>query len=785
MFSSKLFGVGNFGSGGSTTVKVILTPTLIFCSLNTQVPNVQVKTTPNVTSVKTFVEQDRAKIGINQLNIFLSSKVNDILTIPGKIDIPVTKTDIKVSTFQSSTKNIYFTSNTATFGGAIFGNTYFGGGEPTNKSTIVYPNNININSLVLPSKGIIDIKANIINIKPLIPNSTTKFLVSPLEIKCKIVQFNTNEKLSINTNNTFIKVAINNSKESIKTNNTSFNNIKISLPLIKINYVVNAPTQYIKIYKNNVTSLSIIPITSINSIKSTVPNITKYIYTSNPLVSDIKTVVFEPRVCGGLLQTVIIKSYINNSKIVLQNTPNLINSYLFTLPVDIKYHCRLTSVSIKVNNCSIINEYKTYPSSISLKTNILTNSTKLNISSNYNNLILKCNNITINHFSAVSKIKIFIQPSINIINLNINSINNIIKIFNTTNICKINSVQFTVKSPVFDVKLKYLVKPELLIEKITTNEANIVRLQIVYPDPLNIALITNNAFITKFVYPECINIILNVLNKNNIDISTTHNIIKTFIPIPNVIGPRIIYVDTIKIFTNIKRVQPTLTVNGANYSLLLEQGGPGFKAGDLIVATSADYDYMSNKLERYNIGAEVIGVKVDPVTGEEVVDIKVLYGANLLNSEGQEFVRVGSTTDPNRRGGIFMTSIDDNAPYIAIMDGINKLIGNDQYTYKDPRTYRVFIGNLTTVSGLIGISNPGYGIYTDNGSFKGRITCGNATSLTTGTGFFVDKDGNFRVGDPSGNYAKWSNNVLEIKGTITATAGKIGGFTIEENILWA
>ena len=71
-----------------------------------------------------------------------------------------------------------------------------------------------------------------------------------------------------------------------------------------------------------------------------------------------------------------------------------------------------------------------------------------------------------------------------------------------------------------------------------------------------------------------------------------------------------------------------------------------------------------------------------------------------------------------------------------------------------------------------------------------RILLGNATEPLSGVGVFIgnDKAGgyDFRAGDPSGNYIHWdaSAALLTIIGTITATAGTIGGWSISANAIY-
>ena len=62
-----------------------------------------------------------------------------------------------------------------------------------------------------------------------------------------------------------------------------------------------------------------------------------------------------------------------------------------------------------------------------------------------------------------------------------------------------------------------------------------------------------------------------------------------------------------------------------------------------------------------------------------------------------------------------------------------------------------------------------------------RILVGSASAPLTGAGVFVGKDGSdyeFRAGDPAGEYIHWDGSGLSIVGTITATAGTIGGWSI-------
>ena len=63
---------------------------------------------------------------------------------------------------------------------------------------------------------------------------------------------------------------------------------------------------------------------------------------------------------------------------------------------------------------------------------------------------------------------------------------------------------------------------------------------------------------------------------------------------------------------------------------------------------------------------------------------------------------------------------------------------------------------------------------------------GGQTSFNTGTGFFLGYESSaykFSIGNASTNYLTWNGSTLAVGGTVTATAGNIGGFTISNNSL--
>lgn len=81
---------------------------------------------------------------------------------------------------------------------------------------------------------------------------------------------------------------------------------------------------------------------------------------------------------------------------------------------------------------------------------------------------------------------------------------------------------------------------------------------------------------------------------------------------------------------------------------------------------------------------------------------------------GMEFVRVGSSSNANRRGLVYITSSDDGAPYIDVLDGLTS-----HADWGTPEVLRMRAGNLAGIGDTVaGQTVQGYGLYTDN--FFGR-----------------------------------------------------------------
>ena len=184
-----------------------------------------------------------------------------------------------------------------------------------------------------------------------------------------------------------------------------------------------------------------------------------------------------------------------------------------------------------------------------------------------------------------------------------------------------------------------------------------------------------------------------------------------------------------------------------------------------------------------------------------------------LDVTGFTFVRMGNTTDTDRQGALYLTASDADAPYMEVLDGMDShTIGNTNR--------KVRLGNLEGVNDAVfGGALSGYGLYTDNGYFKGnvyatdgyfsgtinatdgsiggwditsdairnkagtmglwsRVTAGNDINIWAGSGSAATAP--FRVYEDGYLFA--SNAV--IAGTITANDGSIGGWNIASDAIY-
>lgn len=105
---------------------------------------------------------------------------------------------------------------------------------------------------------------------------------------------------------------------------------------------------------------------------------------------------------------------------------------------------------------------------------------------------------------------------------------------------------------------------------------------------------------------------------------------------------------------------------------------------------------------RYFYG-EVLAVTPD------YFDLKIIDGEDYPQL-GDVVFRFGNKTDKNRQGIIYLTSSDDNAPYIDVLDGITDMSMFEKV--------KVRLGNYSGIRTKKGVQLKGYGIYAQGGVFE-------------------------------------------------------------------
>ena len=139
-------------------------------------------------------------------------------------------------------------------------------------------------------------------------------------------------------------------------------------------------------------------------------------------------------------------------------------------------------------------------------------------------------------------------------------------------------------------------------------------------------------------------------------------------------------------------------------------------------------------MQRINPGALVAGdaaggatnvikklvYKVSSVSNNVATVTNIGYDNTTSPEPGDDFVRIGNTTNTDRQGLLYLTSDDSNAPFMDIKDGV------DSYAnWHGADTTKVRIGKLSGITDSAinsGNALSGFGLYGGNVFLKGEIT---------------------------------------------------------------
>jgi len=253
--------------------------------------------------------------------------------------------------------------------------------------------------------------------------------------------------------------------------------------------------------------------------------------------------------------------------------------------------------------------------------------------------------------------------------------------------------------------------------------------------------------------------------------------------------------------SNTGKVETVTDLGNNTYYLTFDTGsqyGHSFKVGDIIRAQrfniTASTIYQCNLVVAGVPSTQALTASFNGTYGTSSYGIGI-YGAGTASitapTGGMEFVRLGSTVDTNRQGTVYLTADDNNAPFVDVKDGVTSHDG-----FNTANTTKVRMGKLDGITSPLFGQLSGYGLWASGSAYlEGTI---NATAGKIG-GFTITNDaisgtGFFLSGSATGNDFFISSSNFNVKadgtitasnatlsGTITANAGAIGGWRITDS----
>jgi hypothetical protein len=203
--------------------------------------------------------------------------------------------------------------------------------------------------------------------------------------------------------------------------------------------------------------------------------------------------------------------------------------------------------------------------------------------------------------------------------------------------------------------------------------------------------------------------------------------------------------------------------------------GPGFKVNDLVITQRKDFTSSGQSFLVYLVKGKVIAVGIDPATSKEYADIYVTEGYQYIENWAEEFewIVIGNTTDPTRSNIIYLTADEDFSPRIELRSGVtsHELFGSME-------SLRAALGNLAGITDANFGALSGYGLYTENVYLKGKIAGGSASALMTGAGYWFEKEGSGRLGNPATNkYIKFdvATGIIELGSAVALQWSAVTG----------
>jgi hypothetical protein len=143
-------------------------------------------------------------------------------------------------------------------------------------------------------------------------------------------------------------------------------------------------------------------------------------------------------------------------------------------------------------------------------------------------------------------------------------------------------------------------------------------------------------------------------------------------------------------------VSSSIDNGSGNYTLYFDDsngGGHGFASGDLIRAQKANMASLtgSNPSTGEFIYRSDLIVNTVSNTGELTATVQST--GNTPPSSGFEYVRLGNTSETNRRGSLYLTADDLYAPYLDVTDGVSNF-----ESFNDSSSVKVRVGRIDGIT---------------------------------------------------------------------------------------
>lgn len=189
---------------------------------------------------------------------------------------------------------------------------------------------------------------------------------------------------------------------------------------------------------------------------------------------------------------------------------------------------------------------------------------------------------------------------------------------------------------------------------------------------------------------------------------------------------------------------------GQSIELASSSQTPGYSYGNFTASTEGAHPFVNHDIliAQYWDGSSTVK-KYIIVSNAGWGDDNQFFGGFSNPSSwfdianGKTLVRIGNSYDADRRGGLYLTSDDSNAPFLSIWDGVTTASG-----WNTSAKEKLRLGNLSGVTSTVTGSLSGYGLWSDNAYLEGEIVATAGYIGDTTNGWSISSTG---ITNQSGN----------------------------------